>query len=203
VIGPILFHQNALTYVSWVLVVLTLFYLYRTRPGLHLRAVGESPATADAMGVNVTAYRYVHVMIGGALAGIGGAFFSLAITPGWLDGMTPVAGRVSRGMASRMYSAPEPSVQITPTSSAQTEIVNGPSGLNSQLPGAAWPLSHPPIRASPSSKTSRRATMVIKVFALPQPPAGITTPSAAAKLRSPVTRNSRAMMTAAIQPGMR
>ena len=107
VIGPILFHQNALTYVSWVLVVLTLLYLYRTRPGLHLRAVGESPATADAMGVNVTAYRYVHVMIGGALAGIGGAFFSLAITPGWLDGMTSGAGWIAIALVIFAFWRPE------------------------------------------------------------------------------------------------
>ncbi len=107
VIGPIVFHQNALTYVSWALVVLTLFYLYRTRPGLHLRAVGESPATADAMGVNVTAYRYIHVMIGGALAGIGGAFFSLAITPGWLDGMTSGAGWIAIALVIFAFWRPE------------------------------------------------------------------------------------------------
>ena len=107
VIGPILLHQNALTYVSWVLVVLTLFYLYRTRPGLHLRAVGESPGTADAMGVNVTLYRYVHVLIGGALAGIGGAFFSLAITPGWLDGMTSGAGWIAIALVIFAFWRPE------------------------------------------------------------------------------------------------
>jgi simple sugar transport system permease protein len=95
VVGPLLFHQNALVYASWALVLITLFYLQRTRPGLHLRAVGESPATADAMGVNVTAYRYAHTLIGGALAGIGGAFFSLAITPSWQDGMTSGAGWIA------------------------------------------------------------------------------------------------------------
>jgi len=107
VIGPILLHQNALTYLSWALVAVTLFYLYRTRPGLHLRAVGESPATADAMGVNVTAYRYVHVMLGGALAGIGGAFFSLAITPGWLDGMTSGAGWIAIALVIFAFWRPE------------------------------------------------------------------------------------------------
>jgi ABC-type uncharacterized transport system permease subunit len=107
VIGPIVLHQNALTYVSWALVLLTLFYLYRTRPGLHLRAVGESPGTADAMGVNVTAYRYVHVLIGGALAGIGGAFFSLAITPGWLDGMTSGAGWIAIALVIFAFWRPE------------------------------------------------------------------------------------------------
>jgi ABC-type uncharacterized transport system permease subunit len=107
VVGPILFHQNALTYISWILVVLTLLYLYRTRPGLHLRAVGESPATADAMGVNVTAYRYVHVLIGGALAGIGGAFFSLAITPFWIDGMTSGAGWIAIALVIFAFWRPE------------------------------------------------------------------------------------------------
>jgi ABC-type uncharacterized transport system permease subunit len=107
VLGPIVFRQNALTYVSWALVVLTLFYLYRTRPGLHLRAVGESPGTADAMGVNVVAYRYVHVLIGGALAGIGGAFFSLAITPGWIDGMTSGAGWIAIALVIFAFWRPE------------------------------------------------------------------------------------------------
>lgn len=107
VFGPILFHQNALTYGSWALVVVLLFYLYRTRPGLHLRAVGESPATADAMGVNVTVYRYVHVMLGGALAGVGGAFFSLAITPGWIDGMTSGAGWIAIALVIFAFWRPE------------------------------------------------------------------------------------------------
>ncbi len=106
-IGPILFHQNALTYGSWVLVGLALLYLYRTRPGLHLRAVGESPATADAMGVNVTTYRYVHTMLGGALAGVGGAFFSLAITPFWLDGMTSGAGWIAIALVIFAFWRPE------------------------------------------------------------------------------------------------
>jgi simple sugar transport system permease protein len=107
VLGPIVLHQNALTYVSWLLVAVTLVYLYRTRPGLHLRAVGESPATADAMGVNVTAYRYIHVLLGGALAGIGGAFFSLAITPGWIDGMTSGAGWIAIALVIFAFWRPE------------------------------------------------------------------------------------------------
>ena len=91
VVGPILFNQTLPTYVSWVLVVLASWYLFRSRPGLHLRAVGESPQTADAMGINVVRYRYVHTLAGGALAGIGGMCFSLSIVPTWQDGMT--AGR--------------------------------------------------------------------------------------------------------------
>jgi simple sugar transport system permease protein len=95
VVGPILFHQNALVYASWVLVIVTLAYLYRTRTGLHLRAVGESPETADVMGVNVARYRYAHTLAGGMLAGVGGAYFSLAITPNWIDGMTSGAGWIA------------------------------------------------------------------------------------------------------------
>jgi ABC-type uncharacterized transport system permease subunit len=91
VIGPILLDQNALTYVSWVALAAASWYLSRSRLGLNLRAVGESPATADAMGLSVPRYRYVHTVLGGALAGVGGAYFSLAIVPTWTDGVT--AGR--------------------------------------------------------------------------------------------------------------
>ena len=90
--GPILFDQSALVYASWVLTALVALYLGRTRFGLNVRAVGEAPASADAMGINVTLYRYVHVLVGGALAGIGGACYSLAITPGWVAGDTLVSG---------------------------------------------------------------------------------------------------------------
>ena len=69
VVGPLLFNQNVLTYLSWVARGVPPWYLFRTRAGLNLRAVGESPATADAMGINVTRYRYIHTLVGGALAG--------------------------------------------------------------------------------------------------------------------------------------
>jgi len=95
VLGPILFDQSALVYLSWALVVGIGLYLARTRPGLNLRAVGESPASADAMGIGVTAYRYAHTLAGGALAGIGGACFSLQITPQWVGGLTGGAGWIA------------------------------------------------------------------------------------------------------------
>ncbi len=91
VLGPLLFNHTALTYLSWVVVALMSWYLFRTRAGLHLRAVGESPQTADSMGINVVRTRYVHTLVGGALAGLGGVCFSLSIVPTWQDGMT--AGR--------------------------------------------------------------------------------------------------------------
>ncbi len=95
IIGPILFDQPVLVYASWICVALVALYLNRTRPGLNLRAVGESPAAADAMGINVTRYRYVHTLVGGAFAGVGGACFSLSITPQWVDGLTNGAGWIA------------------------------------------------------------------------------------------------------------
>jgi ABC-type uncharacterized transport system permease subunit len=92
VVGPILLHQSALVYASWAMVVLVALYLMRTRLGLNVRAVGESPGAADAMGISVPRYRYAHVLAGGALAGVGGACYSLAITPGWTDGDALVGG---------------------------------------------------------------------------------------------------------------
>ena len=95
VIGPILLDHSALVFASWVCVLVVGLYLNRTRLGLNLRAVGESPAAADAMGINVTAYRYAHTIAGGAFAGVGGACFSLAITPQWVDGLTQGAGWIA------------------------------------------------------------------------------------------------------------
>jgi general nucleoside transport system permease protein len=95
VAGPILFDQSALVYLSWACVVGIGLYLARTRPGLNVRAVGESPAAADAMGINVTAHRYAHTLVGGAFAGVGGACFSLQITPQWVGGLTGGAGWIA------------------------------------------------------------------------------------------------------------
>jgi general nucleoside transport system permease protein len=95
VVGPLLLKHSALVYASWVCVALVALYLNRTRPGLNVRAVGESPAAADAMGINVQRYRYSHTVAGGAFAGVGGACFSLSITPQWVDGLTSGAGWIA------------------------------------------------------------------------------------------------------------
>ena len=107
VAGPILFHQNALVYASWALVLIAMAYLHRTRTGLHVRAVGESPQTADVMGVNVARYRYAHTLAGGVLAGVAGAYFSLAITPNWIDGMTSGAGWIAIALVIFAFWRPE------------------------------------------------------------------------------------------------
>jgi ABC-type uncharacterized transport system permease subunit len=95
VVGPILLAHSELVLASWVCVALVGVYLARTRFGLNLRAVGEAPAAADAMGINVSAYRYVHTIVGGAFAGVGGATFTLSITPQWVDGITGGAGWIA------------------------------------------------------------------------------------------------------------
>jgi simple sugar transport system permease protein len=107
VVGPILFGQNALVYISWACVVAVWLYLSRTRPGLNVRAVGESPESADAMGINVAAYRYAHTLVGGAFAGVAGATFTLAITPQWVDGITGGAGWIAIALVIFAFWRPE------------------------------------------------------------------------------------------------
>ncbi len=89
ILGPIFFtNQSVLVYIGYLLTPLAWYYINRTRPGLHLRSVGEYPAAADALGINVFRMRYLYVFIGGMLAGLGGATISLAVAPGWFSELT-------------------------------------------------------------------------------------------------------------------
>jgi ABC-type uncharacterized transport system permease subunit len=89
VLGPIFFrNQSVLVYIGYLLTPLAWYYINRTRGGLHLRAVGEYPAAADALGINVFRMRYLYVFVGGLLAGLGGATISLAVSPGWFSELT-------------------------------------------------------------------------------------------------------------------
>jgi len=90
-IGPILFGQDALVYFSILLTVAVWWFLFKTRAGLVLRAVGDNHDSAHGLGYNVIRIRYLAVMFGGGCAGLGGAYLSLAYTPLWTDDMT--AGR--------------------------------------------------------------------------------------------------------------
>jgi simple sugar transport system permease protein len=90
-LGDALFNQHWLVYLSWALFVAVAWFLYRSRPGLVLRAVGESPSSATAIGYKVIAIRYLATLFGGACAGVGGAYLSTVYTPLWVEGMT--AGR--------------------------------------------------------------------------------------------------------------
>ena len=91
IVGKLLFGHNPLVYVSLVLFAGIEWFMYRTRAGLVLRAVGESPQSAHAIGYPVIAIRYAAVLFGGACAGVAGAFLAVAYTPSWVEGMT--AGR--------------------------------------------------------------------------------------------------------------
>lgn len=91
VLGSALFKQDILVYVGYLTVIAVAFYLNKTKWGLNVRAVGENAAAADASGINVTLYKYVHVVAGGALCGLGGAYMSLVTVPVWQDNV--VAGR--------------------------------------------------------------------------------------------------------------
>ena len=89
IIGKIFFtNQSILVYFGYLLVPLSWYYINRTRPGLHLRAVGEYPSAADALGINVFRMRYFYVFVGGMLAGLAGATISLAVSPGWFSELT-------------------------------------------------------------------------------------------------------------------
>jgi simple sugar transport system permease protein len=89
IIGPILFtNQNILVYVGYLFVPFAWYYINRTRPGMHLRSVGDYPAAADSLGINVARLRYFYVFVGGLLAGLAGATISLAVSPGWFSELT-------------------------------------------------------------------------------------------------------------------
>jgi ABC-type uncharacterized transport system permease subunit len=89
VLGPILFQdQSIMVYLGYLMIPLVWYYINRTRPGMHLRAVGEFPAAADALGINVARLRYFYVFVGGMFAGLAGATISLAVSPGWFSQLT-------------------------------------------------------------------------------------------------------------------
>ncbi len=92
VLGNVLFRYNILVYLSIALVPVLSYILYKTNWGVMLRSVGENPAAADAMGVNVFLVRYLAVIFGGVMAGLAGAFLSVAYSPAWIEGMTAGAG---------------------------------------------------------------------------------------------------------------
>ncbi len=91
VIGPMLFQYDALVYLSLALFAAITWFLYRTKAGLVVRTIGESPESSHAIGYPVIAIRYAAVLFGGLMAGLGGAYLSIAYTPLWVENMT--AGR--------------------------------------------------------------------------------------------------------------
>ncbi len=94
--GKVLFSHNVLVYLSIVLAVICWIYIKYTRPGLRMRAVGENPSAADACGINVTAVKYINIMLGAGICGIGGAYISLINGNGvWNNGCINGQGWIS------------------------------------------------------------------------------------------------------------
>jgi len=91
VVGRLLFQHDLIVYGSFMLVPLVSWFLYRTRAGLTLRAVGDSHAAAHSLGVNVLRWRFMATLFGGACAGVAGSYLSLSYSPMWIENMT--AGR--------------------------------------------------------------------------------------------------------------
>ena len=94
-IGKLLFSHDLLIYVSWVLVLIVGWFCVRTRGGLILRAVGENPHNANAIGLPVLTVRYLAILFGGAMAGLAGAYMSLTYTPMWMENMTGGRGWIA------------------------------------------------------------------------------------------------------------
>lgn len=95
ILGPSMFNQNILVYVMYIIIPVAMIYIYKTRPGMILRALGENPATLDSAGYNVFALRYGYVIFGSAMAAVSGACVSLAYTNFWSDNMTSGKGWIA------------------------------------------------------------------------------------------------------------
>jgi simple sugar transport system permease protein len=95
VIGQIFFIQSPYVLAGIVLAIILFVYFEYTPSGLNARAVGESPAVADASGVPVTLYKYIHVLLGGFFCGVGGAYLSLVFVPRWQENITAGAGWIA------------------------------------------------------------------------------------------------------------
>jgi len=87
----LLFKKDLLVFIALALAIIAWVFVYKTKYGLHLRAAGDDPSTLDSLGINVIVQRYIYTTLGSILAGIGGAYLSLAYSPSWIEGM--VAGR--------------------------------------------------------------------------------------------------------------
>ncbi|MDQ2689081.1 MAG: ABC transporter permease [Chloroflexota bacterium] len=101
ILGPVLFRHNVFVYALFVLIIVIHLGLFYTRWGLRVRAVGEHPKAADTVGINVYRVRYINVILGGMVAGLGGAYFTIGATGGFEREMT--AGRGYIGLAAMIF----------------------------------------------------------------------------------------------------
>ena len=142
VLGPILFNHNILVYLTLALVIITAVVLEKTTFGLKVRAVGENPKAADSKGINVSLVRYVSVAIGGAYAGLGGAFLSIGFMNSFLDGM--VAGRGFIAVAVVIFSRWNPYRAL-----AAALLFGGADALQMRLQAIGVPIPHQFLLALP------------------------------------------------------
>ena len=105
ILGPLFFRHDVMTYLSFVLIAAAWLYIYRTRPGLVLRGIGEKPAAAFARGANVDGLRYLYTILGGAIAGLAGPMYSLSIQAGWRG---TISGRGGLGWIALVRPVPAP-----------------------------------------------------------------------------------------------
>ncbi|MEG0771712.1 ABC transporter permease [Clostridium sp.] len=105
-IGPIFFNQDLFVYFGYIVTILLFVYFSYTSFGLNTKAVGENPYAADSASINVNLYKYINIILGGLLCGIGGAYLSLVYVPAWQEGVT--AGRGWIAVALVIFSAWKP-----------------------------------------------------------------------------------------------
>ena len=97
-VGQVFFNQDLMVYGLYFLVPLRYIFIFKTGPGLRLRALGENPAALDAAGTPVYALRYVYAMAGTAIVALGGAYMTLAFTPTWIDNITAGNGWIAAAL---------------------------------------------------------------------------------------------------------
>lgn len=97
--GPVFFSKNILVYVSFIMIPILWFFLFKTRYGIIVRSVGENPMAAYTQGIDVTRVRYLCVIFGGMMCGLGGAYLTLGWIPLWTEGMTAAKGWIVIALA--------------------------------------------------------------------------------------------------------
>ncbi|ASW44165.1 ABC transporter permease [Clostridium isatidis] len=110
VLGKALFSQDLFIYIGYICTILLTIYLYKTNIGLNLTAVGENPSAAASASINIDLYKYIHILLGGALCGLGGAYLSLVHVPAWQENIT--AGRGWIAVALVVFTAWRPNKAI-------------------------------------------------------------------------------------------
>ncbi len=95
VLGEMLFNQSVYVHIAIICAILIYIYMKKTSIGLKMRMIGENPGAADASGINITLYKYVHILVGGFLSGLGGAYITLVYVPVWTESVTGGQGWIA------------------------------------------------------------------------------------------------------------